>query len=113
MRRTPLRAKGKPYKPVALKRHHDRVAALGCLVCGAPAEVHHVTGYADRPGRLARDEWLVAPLCPTHHRAGFDLLGRHPQSVEGLGHQGFYREYGIDLLAEAMRLADETQRKAA
>lgn len=101
------------YKPVAVQAHHDRVASLGCLVCGAPATIHHVTGYADRPGRFSRDEWLVAPLCPPHHQKCFDPFNRAPQSVEGLGHQGFYQEHGIDLYAEAMKLAEETQRKAA
>jgi hypothetical protein len=94
-------------KPAALKRHHDRVADLGCLVCGGPAEVHHVTGYADRPGRFSRDEWLVTPLCPFHHR--IDQFVSAPTSVQGLGHQGFYQEYGIDLYAEAMRLAAQAR----
>jgi hypothetical protein len=34
-------------------------------------------------------------------------------SVQSLGHQGFFLKYKIDLLAEAMRLAEETQRRAA
>lgn len=111
MRRTPMRAKPKPYKPVAVRRHHDRVAALGCLVCGADAEVHHVTGFADRQGRIARSDWLVTPLCPFHHR--LDKSAAFPTSVQGLSHQGFYQEYGIDLYAEAIRLAEETERLAA
>lgn len=111
LRRTPLRAKPKPYKPVAIQRHHDFVASLGCLVCGGPAEVHHVTGYADRPGRISRDDWLVTPLCEWHHR--LDRSAKLPMSVQGLGHQGFYDEHGIDLLAEAMRLADHSRREAA
>lgn len=112
LRRSHLKAKSK-YKPVAVQRHHDRVASLGCLVCGAAATIHHVTGYADRPGRFSRDQWLVVPLCPVHHQKVFDPSARMPVSVEGLGHQGFYQEHGIDLYAEAMRLAEETQRKAA
>ena len=108
---TPLRAKRK-YKPVAVQRHHDRVAQLGCLVCGSPATIHHVTGYADKPGRFSRSDWLVTPLCPLHHQAVYDSASM-PVSVERLSHQGFYQEHGIDLLAEAMRLADETQRLAA
>jgi hypothetical protein len=111
LRRTPLRAKPR-YKPVAAERHHDRIAALGCLVCGGPAEVHHVTGYADKPGRFSRDHWLTAPLCPLHHR-GVGEKAPMLVSVQSLGHQGFYEEHGIDLLAEAMRLAEETQRRAA
>ena len=90
------------HKPQALRDFHDWVASLGCLVCGAAATLHHVSGYADRPGRFSRDEWLVTPLCPKHH-----LIQHGPrESVEALGHQGFFLAYGVDLLAEAMRLAD-------
>jgi hypothetical protein len=109
-RSTPLRAKPK-YKPLELRRYHDWVASLGCLVCGSPAEVHHVTGYADRPGRISRSHWLVTPLCPTHHRSG--APGGFRQSVEALSHQGFFREWGVDLHAEAMRLAEEWRKEAA
>lgn len=105
LHRSPLRAKPK-YKPVELVRYHDWIAALGCLVCGSPATVHHVTGYADRPGRISRDHWLVVPLCPAHHQHDYGKL-----SVERLGHQGFFECHGIDLYAEAMRLAD--RRRAA
>jgi hypothetical protein len=111
LRRTPLRAKGK-HKPAAIKRHHDRVAALGCLVCGGPATLHHVSGYADKAGRFSRDDWLVVPLAPQFH-----LIQHGPHwSVEALGHQGFFRIHGIDLLAEAIRLRDESmamERRAA
>jgi hypothetical protein len=101
------------YKSATVKAHHDRVAELGCVVCGSPATIHHVTGYADRPGRFSRDEWLVVGLCPQHHQKVFDPKAFAPISVEGLGHQGFFQEHGIDLFAEAMRLAGETQRMAA
>lgn len=93
-------------KPTAAdKRRFDRIAALGCLVCGGPATIHHVTGYADRPGRLTRRHDRVVPLCPMHHQAVFDPYANRPVSVERLGHQGFYRKHGIDLLREAERLA--------
>ena len=108
LRRSALRAKPK-YKPVAVQRHHDRVAALGCLISGEPATLHHVTGYADKPGRFSRDEWLVVPLAPRFHLIQFGPT----ESVEALGHQGFFLMHGVDLLAEAVRLAEETQRIAA
>lgn len=105
-RSTSLRPKAK-HKSAALKRHHDRVAQRGCCVCGGAATVHHVTGYADRMGRFSRDDWLVAPLCPTHHQAGFDSASM-PVSVERLGHRGFYQEHGVDLLAVAGMLREES-----
>lgn len=107
-RTTPLRAKPR-YKPAELRRYHDWVASLGCLVCGGPATIHHVTGYADRPGRIARSDWLVVPLAPRFH-----LIQHGPrESVEALGHQGFFRIHGIDLYEEAVRLAEQWQRRAA
>lgn len=92
-----------------LRRYHDWVASLGCLVSGEEATIHHVTGYADRPGRIARSDWLVVPLAPRFHLIQFGPR----ESVEALGHQGFYQVHGIDLFAEAMRLADEWRLVAA
>jgi Protein of unknown function (DUF968). len=85
--------------------HMARVAGLPCLACGArPVCVHHVIGYADRPGRLSKDHRLVTPLCPRHH----DVQHGPRSSVEALGHRGFYDAYGIDLLAEARWLEQES-----
>jgi hypothetical protein len=92
----------KPSK--AERAHMDRVAQMPCLVwlCKSPATVHHVTGYADRMGRVSRSHQRVVPLCPRHHQ-----IQHGPRfSVEALGHRGFYRQYGIDLMAEAEKLWD-------
>ena len=43
----------------------DDIAAMGCCICGAPAEIHHV-----RRGGAKRDDSKVIPLCPRHHRTG-------------------------------------------
>jgi hypothetical protein len=40
----------------------------------------------------------------------FDPKASDPISVEGLGHQGFYEKYGIDLLTEAMAFAETYRR---
>ena len=88
------------------KRHMARVAELPCLVCNAqPVTIHHVTGFADRIGRFSRSHRLVVPLCPEHHMIQWGPRG----SVEAIGHRGFYREYGIDLKAEAERLWKERE----
>jgi hypothetical protein len=108
------RGRGKGPNAVE-KRHFDRVASLGCLVCGGEATLHHVTGYADRMGRLPRSHERVVPLCQVHHQAVWDSASM-PVSVERLGHRGFYQEHGIDLLAEAERLwadSEAMERKAA
>lgn len=111
-RSSPLNSRRR-HKPACIKRYHDWVASMGCLVCGGAACVHHVTAYADKPGRFSRDDWLVVPLCPPHHQKVFDPSASDPISVEGLGHQGFFDRYGIDLLAEAMAFAETYQRRAA
>lgn len=112
LRRTTLKAKRR-YKPVEVQRFHDWVADQGCLISGEEATLHHVTGYADRPGRFSRDDWLVVPLAPRFHQKVFDPKASNPISVEGLGHQGFYERYKIDLLAAAMDFAETWQRRAA
>jgi len=82
------------------RRHFAKVAALPCLVCGGQSTVHHVTGYADRMGRAPKRHDRVVPLCPAHHQIQWGPR----ESVEALGHRGFYRVHGIDLMAEAERL---------
>ena len=61
-------------KTKAEKLHHDRVAALGCVVCRSlghgetPAEIHHIRsgcGAGQRATHLR-----VIPLCHRHHRTG-------------------------------------------
>lgn len=72
-----------------------RVAALGCLLCGMPAEVHHIRegqGMAQRASN-----WLTVPLCPEHHRGS--------EGLHGLGERGFERRHRmgeLDLLAETI-----------
>lgn len=90
-------------KSAAEMRHMDRVAALGCLVSGKPATLHHVTASI-HGGRIARSHKRVVPLAPEYH-----LIQHGPKSsVEALGHAGFFAAYGIDLLAEADRLWEES-----
>lgn len=61
----------------AVRRHWARVAALGCIVCGGPAEIAHCHGGSivermqepkAKGRKLSRYDWLVLPLCPNHHR---------------------------------------------
>lgn len=88
------------------KRHMDRLASLGCLVCGDAATIHHVT--SDGFQRIARLHSRVTPLCPRHH-----LIQHGPHdSVEALGHHRFFVRHGVNLLKEADRLWDETCSKS-
>jgi hypothetical protein len=94
----------KPAKSAAEKRHMDRVAAMGCLVSGKPATLHHVSATI-HGGRIARSHKRVVPLAPEYH-----LIQHGPKtSVEALGHGGFFTTYGIDLLAVADRLWAESE----
>lgn len=88
----------------AEKRHHDRLAAMGCLVCEMPAEIHHV--HSDGFQRLLRDHRYVAPLCENHHRGTF--------GIHSLGHDEFATEYRIDLweFAQAEWLKSQERRSA-
>ena len=86
------------------KAERERWTAIierGCLVCGAAATIHHVTASI-HGGRITRRHDRVVGLCPVHHQ----IQHGPRESVEALGHGGFFRTYGIDLLAEAERLAN-------
>jgi len=100
LRKAPMKAKPRKSVPAAEKRHMGRVAAMGCLVCCMPAEVHHVTAY--RSVRITRSHRRVVPLCPSHHRTG-------PHAVHTISHEGFYNRFGFDLLeiADALWISSE------
>ena len=55
------------------KRYMNKVAALGCLVCGAKPELHHIRfgqGMGQRAGNM-----LIIPLCAEHHRGSYSIHG--------------------------------------
>jgi hypothetical protein len=83
------------------RAHKSRVAELGCAVCRrlglgeTPAELHHVREGQGMSQRAS--DFLVIPLCPSHHRGS--------EGLHGLGTRGFERRYGVDelgLLAETI-----------
>jgi len=87
------------------RRHIGKVKQLPCLVCGVwPVDAHHVIGYADRMGRAPKRHDRVVPLCKPHH----DVQHGPKTSAHALSHKGFYECYGIDLMAEAERLAHDS-----
>ena len=85
-------------KTASERRHHVLVAQLPCLACGRHGvHVHHVT--SDGYKRLSKDHMRVVPLCPECHQHGrFAIHNIHPAV--------FNTMHGIDLLAEAERLAN-------
>ena len=46
----------------------QQVADKGCVVCGGPAEIHHITTGVGMGQRASN--YQVIPLCPFHHRLG-------------------------------------------
>lgn len=108
-RATPLRrskpmARRRKRTPAPDRAYMGRIAAMPCLACGAPppSTVHHVTASI-HGGRITRSNYRVVPLCPTHHQ----IQHGPRESVEALGHGGFFATYNIDLLAVADRLFRE------
>jgi len=77
------------------QEHLERVAILPCLLCGrAPSHAHHLRFAQLRAlGSKVSDEWVV-PLCNLHHRALHDAGNE----------EKWWREQGIDALAEAERM---------
>lgn len=72
--------------------HLKTVRGLGCLICGAPANAHHVMHAPGKEKR--RDHRFVVPLCPVHHQGD-----RKDGSVHGLGsEEAFKAHWGVDLV---------------
>ena len=53
------------------KRHMGKVAELGCIVCTAPAQIHHIR--EDQGMSQRASNWLVIPLCPEHHAGALSV----------------------------------------
>lgn len=80
------------------KAYLGRVAALGCLICGRQAQVHHI-----REGQgtsMRASHFLTIPLCLDHHTG--------PLSIHGSKRQ-FENLYGseLDLVAETIKRLHE------
>ena len=79
------------------KKHLERVASHGCIICCMPAEIHHLrTGQG--MGKKANN-YEVIGLCPTHHRNGGYGIAFHA------GKKAFEANFGTQ-----ERLLDLTKR---
>ncbi len=65
------------------KTYKSLVAALGCLICQAPACLHHVREGQGMSQRAS--DWLVVPLCREHH-----------QGKSGIHGGKFYQHFKMD-----------------
>jgi hypothetical protein len=72
--------------------HMLAVKELGCLICGAPAEAHHLPH--------PRNDLRTIPLCPFHHRTEYGSQAYH------YSRRNFNALHGSDeeLLAKTMAL---------
>lgn len=87
------------YKPNHIKRWLKHVADIGCIVCTAPAQIHHIT----QNGRRISD-YHVLPLCHFHHVAGPRGDAVHNGKFE------FESRYGSQLKLHA-KVMDHVARK--
>ena len=56
------------YKTKSERDYMSRVASIGCICCGQPAELHHPRKHTGLG--LKSSNYDVIPLCPSHHRLG-------------------------------------------
>ncbi len=65
------RFKAEDWTPAQRKQHKlhmDRVARLGCIICMAPAQVHHITTGSGMARK--NNDGMVLPLDIRHHTGG-------------------------------------------
>lgn len=88
---------------MSAKKHKDRVAAIGCILCRhlgygeTPPQLHHIR--EDQGMSQRASDYLVVPLCREHHQGD---TGFH-----GLGEREFERRYKLselDLLAMTLEI---------
>ena len=80
---------GKGTATAAERRHMGRVAELRCLICGSPANVHHI-----REERI-KNHFLTIPLCREHHQGNFSIHMNKRQFTNIYGSE-------LDLLAQTI-----------
>jgi len=54
------------------QNHCKRVQALGCYVCGAESQLHHIRPIGTGIGRRS-SHFEVIPLCYNHHLGSFSI----------------------------------------
>ena len=88
-------------KPTRLQKYHmDRVASLGCIMTGQPANLHHVMGNHGNVGKYRklrrRDHRFVCPLSREYHQGD--------KGVHGLGSEDKFRlVHDVDLIEWAVK----------
>jgi len=60
------------------RRWREEVRALGCMVTGGPAEIHHCVGRTGRHNKVDIGHWWILPLTTEQHR-GPNGIHAHPE----------------------------------
>ena len=82
------------------KHHMGRVAALGCIICGGLAQVHHIKTHMGG----GRDHFKTIPLCARHHVGHGYSVSLHD------GKKAFEAKFGTELeLLEKVRKCLQNQ----
>jgi hypothetical protein len=82
------------------REHYRRVAELGCIICRAPAEIHHLTGPQHRGMGQKADFTKTIPLCHRHHRTGGPGVAIHAGKKTWEALHGTEEELLLKALAE-------------
>ena len=97
-----MRRESFPYRRAvnptsAQQQYLDWVLQQPCVVTGRyDVTKHHVSAGRDG-GRFTRSHWIVVPLVRELHQHDHGK-----DSVERLGHDGFYEKHGVDLEIAAL-----------
>lgn len=93
----------------AQKRLHNWLVCSGCVICGAPAELHHVIGASCKQKYMMQTlvigQWFCNPLCYDHHRNPnvINVTSRKKEFIKTYGNEyllhlnkvdEYYREKG-------------------
>ncbi len=79
------------YKAIARnQKHMAAIAALGCLICGRPAQAHHVDILTPKNAGPKVSDYFTAPLCPEHHTGD-------QNNCAHVGERAFWLRNGIDI----------------
>lgn len=69
------------------KEHMDKVAQLGCIICGNPeVHLHHIRYKGLGMGRRSTN-FEVIPLCQPHHQGNFSVHNRTIEFEKKFGSQ--------------------------
>lgn len=68
-----------------------------CLICGRPAEAHHIF-KGNKQRKLCDSDLLLMPLCPEHHRGNMSVHNKKELNilVEIIGQLAYERDYVIN-----------------